>query len=220
MASARNFIQAGRKVIAIGFNFSEHASELKSAIPKTPTFFLKPTSSYVMSPGVIEIPAGCIVHHEVELGVVIGKTGRDIRADDAYNYIAGYTLALDLTARNLQNEAREKGLPWSQSKGYDTFTPVGDFIPKSKIPDPHRVHLWATVAQELRQSGSTSDMVFKIPQLVEYLSSIMTLEEGDFILTGTPKGVGPIEVGQQVVAGLGYEEAELSRIVFDAVARG
>ncbi|KAJ1673958.1 Acylpyruvase fahd1, mitochondrial [Spiromyces aspiralis] len=103
--SARNFVQTGRKIIAIGRNFSEHAKELGNAVPASPFFFLKPTSSYVTSPGKIEIPASCIVHHEVELGVVIGKTGRDIKADDAYNHIAGYTLALDLTARNLQASA-------------------------------------------------------------------------------------------------------------------
>ncbi|KAJ1673959.1 hypothetical protein EV182_004242 [Spiromyces aspiralis] len=120
----------------------------------------------------------------------------------------------------MQDEAKKNGLPWTRSKGYDTFTPVGEFIPKEKIPDPHSVNLWVTVAQEVRQKGMTDAMIFRIPQLIEHISSIMTLEEGDLVLTGTPKGVGPIEVGQQVVAGLGYEGAELSRIVFDAVARG
>ncbi|KAI8324821.1 hypothetical protein GQ54DRAFT_295975 [Martensiomyces pterosporus] len=218
--SARNFVQTGRKIVAIGRNFSEHAKELGNAVPTAPFFFLKPTSSYVTSPGKIEIPKGCIVHHEVELGVVIGKTGRDIEASSAAEYIAGYALALDLTARNLQDEVKKKGLPWSAAKGYDTFTPVGSFIPASKIQDPHNVRLWIEVAGQIKQNGVTDAMIFQIPQLIEHVSRVMTLEEGDLLLTGTPKGVGPIEPGEKVVAGLEYQGEELSRIEFDAVARG
>ncbi|KAJ2786802.1 hypothetical protein GGI15_001213 [Coemansia interrupta] len=217
--SARAFAQTGRKIVAIGRNLSEHAKELGNAVPTAPFFFLKPTSSYVLSPGKIEIPQGCVVHHEVELGVVIGKTGRDISAANAADHIAGYALALDLTARNLQDEAKKKGLPWSTAKGFDTFTPVGEFIPAAKIADPHKVRLWIEVAGQIKQNGTTDAMIFQIPQLIEHVSSIMTLEEGDLLLTGTPKGVGPVEPGNRVVAGLEYQGEELSRIVFDAVAR-
>ncbi|KAJ2005239.1 hypothetical protein GGI06_005476, partial [Coemansia sp. S85] len=167
----------------------------------------------------IEIPQGCVVHHEVELGVVIGKRGRDIRAADAFEHVAGYALALDLTARNLQDEAKKKGLPWSAAKGFDTFTPVGPFIPATKIPDPHNVRLWIEVAGQIRQNGVTDAMIFQIPQLIEHVSRVMTLEEGDLVLTGTPKGVGPILPGEQVVAGLEYQGKELSRIEFAAIAR-
>ncbi|KAJ1896324.1 hypothetical protein LPJ66_004062 [Kickxella alabastrina] len=217
--SARTFVQTGRKIVAIGRNFSEHAKELGNAVPISPFFFLKPTSSYVVSPGKIEIPQGCVVHHEVELGVVIGKTGRDISAANASEYIAGYALALDLTARNLQDEAKKKGLPWSAAKGFDTFTPVGSFIPASEIADPHKVRLWIEVAGQIKQNGTTDAMVFQIPQLIEHVSHIMTLEEGDLLLTGTPKGVGPVQPGERVIAGLEYQGKELSRIEFDAVAR-
>ncbi|KAJ2826060.1 hypothetical protein IWW50_002560, partial [Coemansia erecta] len=199
---------------------NEHARELGNAVPTAPFFFLKPTSSYVASPGKIEIPRGCVVHHEVELGVVIGKTGRDICLADAWSHVGGYALALDLTARNLQDEAKKKGLPWSASKGFDTFTPIGPFIPASAIPDPHKVRLWIEVAGQIRQNGVTDAMIFQIPQLIEHVSSIMTLEEGDLLLTGTPKGVGPIQAGEHVVAGLEYQSQELSRIEFDAVQRG
>ncbi|KAJ1752975.1 hypothetical protein LPJ79_000797 [Coemansia sp. RSA 1821] len=219
MASVRNFTQFGRKIVAIGRNFSEHARELGNAVPTAPFFFLKPTSSYVCSPGKIEIPRGCTVHHEVELGVVVGKTGRNIRQEDAWNHVAGYALGLDLTARNLQDEAKKKGLPWSTAKGFDTFTPIGAFIPGSSIADPHNVRLWVEVGGQMRQNGLTNAMIFQIPQLIEHISGIMTLEEGDLVLTGTPKGVGPIEPGEHVVAGLEYEGQELSRIEFDAVER-
>ncbi|KAJ1934548.1 hypothetical protein FBU59_005663 [Linderina macrospora] len=217
--SARTFVQTGRKIVAIGRNFSEHAKELGNAVPTKPFFFLKPTSSYVTSPGKIEIPAGCTVHHEVELGVVIGKSGRNISAAAAPDHIAGYALALDLTARNVQDEAKKKGLPWSAAKGYDTFTPVGEFIPKDQVKDAQNVRLWIEVAGQVRQDGVTDAMIFGIPQLVEHVSSIMRLEEGDLILTGTPKGVGPILPGETVVAGLESEGKELSRIEFEAVAR-
>lgn len=217
--SVCNFVQTGRKIVAIGRNFTEHAKELGNAVPKTPFFFLKPTSSYVSSPGKIEIPEGCVVHHEVELGVVVGKTGRNISAAQATDYIAGYALALDLTARNLQDEAKKKGLPWSAAKGFDTFTPIGPLIPAEQIKDPHNVRLWIEVAGQMRQNGKTDCMVFQIPQLIEHVSRIMTLEEGDLLLTGTPQGVGPIDAGQRVIAGLEYNGKELSRIEYDAVSR-
>ncbi|KAJ1920137.1 hypothetical protein H4219_001510 [Mycoemilia scoparia] len=208
--SAKNFFQIGRKIVAIGRNFSEHAKELGNEVPTAPFFFFKPTSSFVKSPGNIEIPKGSVVHHEVELGVVIGKTGRDINEQNAFQHVAGYVLALDMTARNIQDIAKQKGLPWSQAKGYDTFTPIGEFIPKEMVPDPHKVRLWAKVAGKIKQDGSTEQMIFH---------SITTLEVGDILLTGTPKGVGPIEPGQNIVAGMEYDGTELARITFDAISR-
>lgn len=137
-----NFTLIGRKIIGIGRNYAKHALELGNAIPKTPMLFLKPTSSFVQQPHSIEIPKGCVVHHEciqiqikVELGVVIGKAGRDIKAIDAHSYIKGYVLALDMTARNIQDEAKKSGHPWTVAKGYDTFTPVGKFIETSAVRD-------------------------------------------------------------------------------------
>ncbi|KAJ2794514.1 hypothetical protein H4R20_006200 [Coemansia guatemalensis] len=146
------------------YKYSEHAKELGNAVPTAPFFFLKPVSSYVQSPGKIEIPRGCTVHHEVELGVVIGKSGRDITESAAYEHISGYALALDLTARNLQDEAKKKGLPWSAAKGFDTFTPVGPFIPVAKMPDPHKARLWIEVAGQIKQNGTTDAMIFRYVQ--------------------------------------------------------
>ncbi|KAL1916929.1 uncharacterized protein VTP21DRAFT_5126 [Calcarisporiella thermophila] len=214
-----NFTLAGRKIVAIGRNFSEHAKELGNAIPTKPFFFLKPTSSYLAIGGKIEIPKGCEVHHEVELGVVIGKEGRDIKSDQAEEYIAGYALGIDMTARNLQNEAKKKGLPWTEAKGFDTFTPVGDFISKDKLVDPHNLDIWLKVNDEFKQKGNTQQMIFRIPQLIQHVSSIMRLEPGDLILTGTPAGVGPIFPGQTIKAGLAYKGEILSQIFFDVVER-
>ncbi|KAJ8092428.1 hypothetical protein PM082_023681 [Marasmius tenuissimus] len=215
-----SFIQQGKKIVAIGRNYAAHIKELSNTAPKEPFFFLKPTSSYVQSGGQVEIPKGVIAHHEVELGLVIGKRGRDITQGDAENYIAGYALAVDMTARNVQDEVKKLGLPWSTAKGFDTFTPIGSFIPKSEIQDPHNLQLSLKINGAVKQDGTTADMISRIPRLLEHISSIMTLEEGDLILTGTPSGVGPISEGDKVECLLATSSGqELSSLVFTAVAR-
>ncbi|KZV60492.1 hypothetical protein PENSPDRAFT_593993 [Peniophora sp. CONT] len=202
MSIAAQFVRQGKKIVAIGRNYADHVSELNNKVPKEPFFFLKPTSSYVPNNGYIEIPKGVIAHHEVELGLVIGKRGRDISQANAMDYIAGYTLANDVTARNMQNDVKSKGLPWSAAKGFDTFTPIGDFIPKDKVADPQNLHLWIKINGQFKQRGATNEMIFPIPRLIEHISSIMTLEEGDLVLTGTPSGVGPFAPGDDITCGL------------------
>ncbi|KAJ2915240.1 hypothetical protein MD484_g5158, partial [Candolleomyces efflorescens] len=215
-----SFLRNGKKIVAIGRNYAAHAKELGNAVPKEPFFFLKPTSSYVESGGKVEIPQGVVAHHEVELGVVIGKAGRDISQADAKSHISGYTLAVDMTARNIQDKVKKAGLPWSAAKGFDSFTPVGPFIPKSDIPSPDSLRLKLQINGVTKQDGPTSDMMFKIPQLIEHVSSIMTLEEGDVVLTGTPPGVGEVKPGDFVECFLADSEGkELSKIVFNAVQR-
>ncbi|TIB90907.1 hypothetical protein E3Q06_00106 [Wallemia mellicola] len=216
---ASRFHSTARKIVAIGRNYSEHAKELQNAIPKEPFFFLKPTSSFVRTGGNIEIPNGVIAHHEVELGVVIGQTGRDISQNDVLSHIAGYSLGIDMTARNIQDVIKKKGLPWSTLKGFDTFTPIGDFIPKDKVVDPHQLGLWLKADETIRQMGTTSDMIFRIPRLIQHVSSIMRLEEGDVLLTGTPSGVGPLSPGQTVTAGLTQGKEELDRLELKVVQR-
>ncbi|EJD02210.1 uncharacterized protein FOMMEDRAFT_134793 [Fomitiporia mediterranea MF3/22] len=218
--SAASFIRSGKKIVAIGRNYVEHVKELNNTIPKEPFFFLKPTSSYLPSGGKIEIPRGVLAHHEVELGVVIGKTGRDITAAQADSYIAGYALAIDMTARNMQELVKKKGLPWSAHKGFDTFTPIGSFIDRSSVSDPSKLNIWLKVNGAFKQNGTTADMIFPISKLIEHVSSIMTLEEGDLILTGTPSGVGPVSPGDEITAELSTESGQtLSSIVFTAVQR-
>ncbi|KAF9261226.1 hypothetical protein L218DRAFT_980980 [Marasmius fiardii PR-910] len=215
-----SFLQHGKKIVAIGRNYAAHIKELSNTAPKEPFFFLKPTSSYVQSGGQIEIPRGVIAHHEVELGLVISKKGRDITQSQAEDYIAGYALAIDMTARNVQDEVKKLGLPWTTAKGFDTFTPIGPFIPKSEIQDPHNLLLTLKINGTVKQHGSTSDMISRIPRLIEHVSSIMTLEENDLILTGTPSGVGPISPEDKIECSLATSTGkELSAIVFKAVAR-
>lgn len=219
--AAASFVRQGKKIVAIGRNYADHIKELKNTTPKEPFFFLKPTSSYVPSGGKIEIPKGVIAHHEVELGLVIGKSGRNISQADAESHIAGYALAIDMTARNLQEEVKKRGLPWSTAKGFDSFTPIGSFIPKSIIKDPHNLILSLKINGSFKQNGSTAGMIFRIPHLVEHISSIMTLEEGDLILTGTPSGVGPISTGDHIECGLadGVSGKEIAALQFTAVDR-
>lgn len=120
----------------------------------------------------------------------------------AMNHVGGYVLALDMTARDFQRDASKKGQPWLLAKGFDTSCPVSDFIPKEKLPDPDNVRLWLKIDGALKQDGNTTDMIFKIPYLLSYISSFVTLEVGDLILTGTPAGVSAITAGQQITAGL------------------
>jgi len=200
------FVANGKKIVGIGRNFADHAKELGNAVPSKPMMFLKPTTSYIVEGEKIKIPKGCKeLHHEVELGVVIGKEGSEIPSELVFSdgYIAGYCLAIDMTARDFQMEAKKKGHPWLIAKGFDTSCPVSDMLPTSSIPDPHDVELWLKVNSEDRQRGSTRDMIFDIPTLVNAVSTYSTLQRGDVILTGTPSGVGPVYAGDVITAGIG-----------------
>ncbi|CAD6224735.1 unnamed protein product [Miscanthus lutarioriparius] len=184
-AAAQRLLAAITKIIGVGRNYIAHAKELGNP----PVLFLKPTSSFLhagVATAAVEIPEPLeSLHHEVELAVVISRRGRDVPEASAMDFVGGYALALDMTARDLQSVAKSAGLPWTLAKGQDTFTPIS-----------------AVVDDELRQKGSTRDMIFKIPFLISYISSIMALMEGDVILTGTPEGVGPVRVGQKIKAGM------------------
>ncbi|OIW00121.1 hypothetical protein TanjilG_29111 [Lupinus angustifolius] len=199
----QNLIQLSTKIVAVGRNYASHAKELGNAVPKDPVLFLKPTSSYLENGGTIKIPHNeGSLHHEVELAVVIGKKARDVPQSSAMDYVAGYALALDMTARDLQAAAKSAGLPWTLAKGQDTFTPISSILPKTQVPNPDDLELWLKVDDEIRQKGSTKDMIFKIPFLISHISSVITLFEGDVILTGTPQGVGPVKEGQTITAGI------------------
>ncbi|XP_038894590.1 probable acylpyruvase FAHD1, mitochondrial [Benincasa hispida] len=202
-AAYANLLNVGTKIIAVGRNYAAHAKELGNAVPKEPVLFMKPTSSYLQNGGTIEIPHPLkSLDHEVELAVVISQRARDVPEASAMDYVGGYALALDMTAREIQASAKSAGLPWTVAKGQDTFTPISSILSKASIPDPDDLELWLKVDDEFRQKGSTKDMIFKIPYLISHISSLMTLLEGDVILTGTPSGVGPVKAGQKVTAGI------------------
>ena len=182
------------KVIAVGRNYVDHANEMDSDIPEEPAIFLKPPTSVIGPLQTIRIPKESNnVHHEAELAVVVGKVARDVRIEDAGAYILGYTAANDVTARDLQ----KSDVQWTRGKGYDTFCPLGPAI-ETGLDPLEGLHVACRVNGELRQSGSTADMVFGVSEILSYVSHVMTLLPGDVVLTGTPSGVGPIEPGDRV----------------------
>ncbi|XP_071536052.1 oxaloacetate tautomerase FAHD1, mitochondrial-like [Panulirus ornatus] len=199
------FVHWGRNIVAVGRNYRDHCRELGNAVPTKPLLFMKPPSSYLEEGcGPILIPRGCCnCHHEVELGVVIGNKCQDVPEQDVMSCIAGYALTLDMTARDIQEEAKKKGNPWAVAKGFDTALPVSRFISKKELHDPSAVGLWCKVNEEMRQNGTTADMVFSIPYLISYISQYFTLHPGDLVLTGTPAGVGSVQPGDVILAGLG-----------------
>ena len=189
------------KILCIGRNYVAHALEQNAEVPEVPLLFLKPPSS-VIGPGqtILLPPQSQQVEHEGELVAVIGKRGRWIPPEEAFDYLLGYTVGNDITARDLQRRDGQ----WTRGKGFDTFCPLGPWIETEF--DPSDALITCHVNDELRQMGSTRDMVFSVRNLIAYASSIMTLEPGDVLLTGTPAGIGPLQPGDIVevtVEGLG-----------------
>jgi len=186
------------KVVGVGKNYASHAAEMGGEVPAEPLIFLKPNTT-VIGPGepIFYPTQSENVHYEGELAVVIGRICRDISAEDAHKVIFGYTVANDVTARDLQ----AKDGQWARAKGFDTFCPLGPWIETNFDPADKSVTTTLSslgAGDELKQDGRTSDMVFSVPDIIEYVSSFMTLLPGDVILTGTPEGVGPMQVGDEV----------------------
>ncbi|GAB1310113.1 Fumarylacetoacetase-like C-terminal domain-containing protein [Madurella fahalii] len=212
MATMASLKRAG-KVVCIGRNYADHITELNSARPKQPFFFQKPTSTILLpGEGPVIRPRGVNLHYEVELALILGKRLKDFNSEDekaALDAIESYALSIDMTARNVQNEAKKKGLPWDISKGFDTFLPMSNIISKAAIPDPHKIELYLSVNGKVQQNDSTELMLFRIPRILSDISKVMTLEPGDIILTGTPKGVGPVVPGDVMRAGIRVDGKEL-----------
>lgn len=189
------------KIIGIGKNYADHAKEMGGEVPSEPIVFLKPTTSLIGTGDVIRLPwQSEHVEHEVELAVVIGRMARNVKPEEALDYVLGYTVANDVSARDIQKRDGQ----WTRAKGFDTFLPMGPWI--ATHLDPSRLALKTLVNDEIKQDGSTHDLVFDVPSLVAFCSESMTLLPGDIILTGTPAGVSPIVDGDVVqcsVQGIG-----------------
>jgi 2-keto-4-pentenoate hydratase/2-oxohepta-3-ene-1,7-dioic acid hydratase in catechol pathway len=179
------------KVVAVGKNYVDHVSEMGGEVPERPLIFLKPPTTVIGPLQPVRYPPDTNeLHHEAELAVVIGKVTRDVRIEDVGLHILGYTAANDVTARDIQRSESQ----WMRAKGFDTFCPLGPAI-DTELDPQEGLSIIARVNGDIRQSGSTSDMVFGIGELVAYISRVMTLLPGDVILTGTPSGAGPVEAG-------------------------
>lgn len=189
------------KILCIGRNYVDHIKELGNETPDAPIIFMKPASSVIDDGGTVVIPfysRDC--HHEAELALLIGKTGKNIPAERVMEHVAGFGVALDLTLRDVQSEQKKKGLPWEIAKGFDTSCPLSSFVPAAQVNDPQNLDIRLTVNGELRQNGCTAMMIHPIADLVSHMSRIFTLEAGDVILTGTPAGVSQIQHGDVVKA--------------------
>lgn len=176
------------KILAVGLNYAAHAAEQNAQPPESPLIFSKCTTALIGPKDAIRLPRiSNNIDYEAELAVVIGKQAKSVAAESAYDYIAGYTILNDVTARDLQRRERQ----WARAKGLDTFAPCGPWlVTKEEIADPHSLALELRVNGEVRQSSNTNDLIFKIPQLIEFISQDLTLRPGDIISTGTPSGVG------------------------------
>ena len=188
-----------RNIFCIGRNYAAHIAELGNRVEEDPVVFIKPTSA-LHTPGTpIVLPAhSSDVHYEAELVLLVGQGGKNIPEDAALSHIAGYGLGLDLTARDLQTKAKQGGLPWAVAKGFDCAATVSQFVPATSIAQPHHIEFQMHLNGQLRQHGDTRKMLFPIPFIVHYLSTVFTLQEGDLIFTGTPEGVGALN-NQDVV---------------------
>jgi len=191
------------KMIGLALNYADHADELGLEKPAEPVLFIKPNSSIVGHKAPVYYPNGATyMHYENELAVVIGKHGRNIKKEDALDYVSGYTIANDFTVRDFVNNFYR---PPVRAKGHDTFGPMGPyFVDKEDIPDVTNLELRTYVNGELRQRGNTKDLMYTIPELIEFISSFMTLEPNDVIWTGTPKGISHVYPGDVVRLEIDY----------------
>ncbi|CAB5050622.1 unannotated protein [freshwater metagenome] len=197
------------KVVCIGKNYADHAAEMGGVVPEEPIIFLKPNTSVIGPHDTIVWPdMSERVDHESELAIVIGRLCKDVPIERVNDVIFGYTIANDVTARDLQ----KKDGQWTRAKGFDTFCPIGPWIDTEFIPGTQKIT--ATVNGELKQSAQLSDMIFKVPEIINFVSRVMTLLPGDVILTGTPAGIGPMIAGGSAtmsIEGLGELTNKVSK---------
>jgi len=198
------------KVVCVGLNYRDHAKELNMALPEEPILFLKPSTTVIgHQDNIIHPYQSHQVDYEAEIAVVISREARFVNQDDAFDYIAGYTILNDVTARDLQ----QKDGQWTRSKSFDTFCPLGPWVETEMDPSNQNISL--KLNNEVKQNSNTKNMIFPVDELVEYISHTMTLNPGDVIATGTPPGVGPMKLGDVVevtVDGIGTLRNEVTVI--------
>jgi len=202
------------KIICIGRNYSEHAKEMNSALPENPVFFIKPDNCLLRNNQPIYYPEFTKeLHYELEVVLRINRLGRSINKRYAHRYYDAVTLGVDFTARDLQQECKQKGLPWEIAKAFDFSAPIGEFIPKEDIEDINSIDFRLEKNDIVVQQGNTRDMIFAYDDLIDYVSRFVTFKIGDLLFTGTPAGVGPVQIGDRLK---GYLN---NRLMFDFFVR-
>ena len=183
------------KIICIGRNYVEHAKELNNPLPKVPIFFMKPESALLQKNTPFFYPEfSNDIHYETEIVLRINKVGKHIHEKFAHTYFDEIGIGIDLTARDLQNNCKQKGLPWEIAKAFDGSAPLGTFVDKNKFADINDLNFSLKINGDLRQVGNTKNMIFSFDHIISYVSQFITLKMGDLIFTGTPEGVGPIRI--------------------------
>lgn len=187
------------KIIAIGRNYSEHIKELSNEIPEKPVIFLKPDTAVLKNNKPFYIPEfSSEIHYEVEVVIKIAKEGKHIAKKFANNYYDEIGLGIDFTARDLQSQLKSKGLPWELAKSFDNSAPVSEFIPKTEFEDLKNLNFSLKINDEIKQSGNTKDMLHYFDDIISFASEYITLKKGDLIFTGTPSGVGKVNIGDKL----------------------
>lgn len=191
------------KILAIAKNYRKHIKELELSVPSEPKIFLKPPSALIGNNGIVVIPkVSERVDYEVELAAIIKDRCWKVSKDEALEYVLGFTVFNDVTARDIQAREMKEGMPWDIAKGFDTFAPIGpEIVPVDKV-DYHDLNIWLKLNGETKQDSNTENMIFSVEDLISYLSHVMTLEPMDIIATGTPEGVGPMNGGDFVEGGI------------------
>lgn len=189
------------KMICVGRNYREHALELNNPVPAEPLIFFKPDTALLTGNRDFAYPPFTQdLHHECEVVLRIGQQASQVEADAALSYIDGVGLGIDFTARDLQAQAKAKGLPWTLAKGFDHAAPVSAFLDPATLPPLDQLHFHCAVNEQVRQRGHSADMLFPVPTLLAYISRFITLMPGDLVFTGTPEGVGPVQRGDRITA--------------------
>lgn len=195
------------KIICIGRNYAEHAKELNNAVPTEPVFFMKPDTALLIRNRPFYYPEFTAdLHYECELVLRIGKLGRHISEKFAHTYYDAIGIGIDFTARDLQQKAKEKGLPWEKAKSFDFSAPVSRFIPILEFKDLNNIQFSLQLNGQTVQAGNSRDMIFSFDAIISYVSKFVTLRTGDYIFTGTPAGVGPVKIGDKLEAFLEGEK--------------
>ncbi len=195
------------KIFCVGRNYADHVKELKNDVPNAPVIFMKPDTAVLKENAPFYYPDfSKDIHYETELVIKIDREGKFIEEKFAHKYYQEIGLGIDFTARDLQNELKNKGLPWELAKGFNGSAPVSEFISKSEFNDLNNLHFELKINGEKCQQGHTADMIFKIDYLISFISRYFTLKKGDLLYTGTPAGVGPVKIGDRLAGSLKGKE--------------
>jgi 2-keto-4-pentenoate hydratase/2-oxohepta-3-ene-1,7-dioic acid hydratase in catechol pathway len=189
------------KIICIGRNYAEHAKELNNPVPDEPVFFMKPDSALLLNNKPFYLPDfSNEIHHEVEIVVRINRLGKNIQEKFASRYYNEMTTGIDFTARDLQRKCKEQGKPWEIAKGFDGSAVLGEFISLAEIGNRDSIPFRLDINGHTAQAGNSEEMIFSIDRIIEYVSQFVTLKMGDIIFTGTPSGVGPVNINDRLEA--------------------